>query len=905
MTTEKSRPQVKSFVTSQLPWILGAIMLVVFLATPKSWITPSGLQEASDISGWTPGPHALSPVTFLVTYPLRVLPPAIVPFALSLLSAVCAALVLVLLARSVALLPRDRTNEQRQREQNEFSILSIKAAWLPPLLAVLVCGLQLTFWENATEITGEFFDLLIFAYVIRCLLEFRINRRESWLIRFALVYGLGMANSWAMIGFFPAFLAAVIWIKGLSAFRVRFMLLMVIWGLIGLSVIFLMPAVNGLSHSAGVGFWETFRDNLTYDKLILTRFPRDVVLLLALTSLLPIFVIGIRWSPYFGDNSPTGIFVANLTIHFISGLFFIACLWVTLDPPISPRHRGFGISFLTFYYLGALSIGFFAGYFLLVFGPRPARSRPLHNPLARAITFLVIAAVWVLSVAVPALLVAHNLPYLIEKRNVLREYENYFAQIEQSLPPEGAVVLSDDFLHLGYLQSILSRQEKKSPYLLIDTGEMSRNPHYLGFLKKRNPEFQISNAWTNGVGADLGAIQLLEHLQQNHPIYYLQPSFGYFFERFYLEPSGLVYQLKNYPTNTWDVPLPTAEVIAKNQQFWKTTYDQVLPPLFKILETPETPANPTWWDDFLDQIRLKSERSPLIFPLGAFYSHGANYWGVELQRAGQLADAGKSFDQAQRMNPGNLPAFVNKAMNGALIAGKEQGVNPPKVVEERINEHGGWAQLLRVDGPVDEPNFRDELASAFATGGNYRQAVQQYHRIETLSPSSLAVRLQLAQLLIYIGSYTNEAPLGLPYADCYPEAMTKTKQVLSKFPDQPMALFLESVLYMQRKDYKEAIPPMTRLLATETNNYAARLNRAIAYYRMDDIQSAKPDYEIVVKGAPQAYQAYYGLGEIAYREKNTPEAIKNYELYLANAPKGTEEVKFVNARLKELKAGAP
>jgi len=66
------------------------------------------------------------------------------------------------------------------------------------MLAALACGLQITFWENATSGTGEMFDLLLFAYMIRCLLEYRVSGRTSWLARFAFVNGLGTADDWAM-----------------------------------------------------------------------------------------------------------------------------------------------------------------------------------------------------------------------------------------------------------------------------------------------------------------------------------------------------------------------------------------------------------------------------------------------------------------------------------------------------------------------------------------------------------------------------------------------------------------------------------------------------------------------------------------------------------------------------------
>ncbi|MDB6020670.1 MAG: Tetratricopeptide repeat protein, partial [Pedosphaera sp.] len=286
MITETESPRVRSFVTSVLPWLLGAGMLGIFLATLNRWVTPNSLNEVVDFANWSQRPHALGPVTFLITYPLRWLPVGVIPVALNVFSAVCAALVLALLGRSVVLLPHDRTHEQRQREQSEFSILTIPAAWLPPLLAVLICGLQMTFWENATEATGEMFDLLLFAYVIRCLLEYRINGRESWLIRLALAYGLGMADNWAMIGFFPAFLAAIIWIKGLGALNPRFMFQMLCCGLAGLLLIFLFPLLNRYTGNLHVGFWQSLRSTLSFDKAVLAHFPRDTVAVLALTSVL-------------------------------------------------------------------------------------------------------------------------------------------------------------------------------------------------------------------------------------------------------------------------------------------------------------------------------------------------------------------------------------------------------------------------------------------------------------------------------------------------------------------------------------------------------------------------------------------------------------------------------------------
>src|SRR5262249_44652760 len=138
-------------------------------------------------------------------------------FALNLFTAICAAVALTLLARSVALLlgavgspslaevgkladcgtvgpPRSTSAGEVGRDRQALPglpIAPLRISWVAPVLAVTLCGLQLSFWEHATAFTGEMIDLLIFAYVIRCLLEFRNDERESWLFRSAFIYSAG------------------------------------------------------------------------------------------------------------------------------------------------------------------------------------------------------------------------------------------------------------------------------------------------------------------------------------------------------------------------------------------------------------------------------------------------------------------------------------------------------------------------------------------------------------------------------------------------------------------------------------------------------------------------------------------------------------------------------------------
>ena len=170
MTTETRTDPRKTFAPRFLPWLLAVAAFAFYWFTLNRWVSLSSLDYVAKISGWTWQVEVTNPVLFFVTYPFHWLPAAQIPLALNVFSAVCAALTLGLLARSVALLPHDRTDAQRRREHSDFSFLTIGNAWLPPVLAALVCGLQLTFWEQATNWTGEIFDLLLFASVIWLLL---------------------------------------------------------------------------------------------------------------------------------------------------------------------------------------------------------------------------------------------------------------------------------------------------------------------------------------------------------------------------------------------------------------------------------------------------------------------------------------------------------------------------------------------------------------------------------------------------------------------------------------------------------------------------------------------------------------------------------------------------------------
>jgi tetratricopeptide (TPR) repeat protein len=963
----------RKFPLAVLPWLVAAGGLAVYLVTLNRWVSLGSLQQVARVSGWTWQPEVYGPLFWLLSYPFRWLPAHVIPFALNCFAAVCAALSLALLARSVALLPHDRTDEQRRQLAGDSALLSIRAAWLPPVLAALVCGLQLTFWEHATAISAppppwgtgsEMFDLLLFAYVVRCLLEFRADQRESWLLRAALVFGAAMTNNWAMVGFLPAFLVALVWIRGLSFFNLRFLARMGLCGVAGLSLYLLLPLVQ-LGADAAVPFWPALKANLAAQRNILTvlyQNGRQVVALLALTSLVPVFIISIRWASYFGDTSRLGVALATVMFHIVHALFLVACIWVALDPPFSPRNKGFGAPFLTFYYLGALVVGYCSGYFLLLFGGKSDR-RERVPPYRRLINRVVTAAVWSLLLLVPAALIYRNLPQIrITNSPMLKQYA---AQMAEALPAEHVVLLADDPRNLFLLQGYLAQSGKRKDYLFLDTASLLY-PEYHRFLKRQHPQVWESNP-PKGLtkrAEPLLLVKLLLDLARTNSIYYLHPSFGYYFEFFYQEPQGLVYQLTPYPTNRLLAPLPGKELIAENEAFWATANSQALQPLLAVIAPPASDREAGLLESLVAHAHLTRERNRDAASLAAIYSRALNYWGVEQQKCGELTNAAAQFERALDLNQDNLVAQVNLECNRNLRAGRMSSVQVSRSIEDQFGKYRNWEQVMGDNGPFDEPNFCYEQGRVFMHNNLYRQAASEFERVRVLAPEKLAASIWLAQLYVVsrmpaqalklieevraqpdlveavrsnrtellfvqasahlaqddlsgaeatVGSvlarYPNDTNLLSTAAQVYmnyrrySNALGIIERELALAPTNVNALVNKGYACIQIGDFERAIPPLTQVLAMDTNNYSALLNRAIASLRADKLEPAQQDYEVLQKAFPTAFQIYFGLGEIAWRRKDTNAAVRNYQLYLANAPTNSSEAKLVSARLQELKPG--
>jgi tetratricopeptide (TPR) repeat protein len=1017
----------RKFVRDSLPWAVGAAALVVYLATLNHWVTLSSLALVSKVTGWGWQPIHYQPLLLLLTYPFRWLPAGWVPVALNGFAAVCASLTLMMLARSVALLPHDRLELQRLLTQNEHALLSLPNAWVPVLLASVALGLQLTFWENAIAGTGDMLDLLLFACVLRCLLEHRISPQRSWLGWATFVFGMAMANNWGMVGFLPLFLVALVRLRGVKLFsfqsrgrrerfggqgaapslasdsrpvlrltqdgggfkvdaaraaaEFQFLLRMALLGLAGVCLVLVLPLVQAFSPDSSLSFWQGLHEAAGSYKATLhvffgqfLRHNRDIALLLAAVSLLPVLMLSIRWSAWALDTSQAQFDLAFFVFRMAHAFLLLVCVCTVFDLPFSPRQVslrfGLSLAFMPLYYLAALSIGYYSGFLLLLYGPGARQRLHRRSPMLRAAYRVVPKLVYLLGGLMLVGLLLKNLPAI--RAGSARHLEQYARLAVGSLPPEGAVVLSGDLARLALLQAELARQGKAERYVTVGTHALYVLPSYRAWVRQKYPGWwpelkteadtaqgKSAASATNAPLDGVALLQMMSRLARSNHIYYVEPGIEFLREKFYLEPHGLVHEMKLYPPYSLGGRLLSAAELAENEGFWKQAIESNVNPLVRLVTRPQLPQ-PDLKKSLTELERFRAPPPAQAQALARWYSSALNFWGVTLQRNGRPGEAAPCFMLAHELNPDNLPARVNLQSTSNLLAHVKMTVDRDQSFQDRLGDYVAWNPDLSDNGPFDEPSYCYHLARSLVNAGMLRQACQELERTKVLAPGDYAARLMLGEALLR-GGVLDQAlqavaemradpdlqPLGpaaevevallaarvwfaktnFPKAEAiinsllashpeaagvldraedlfttygsYSNALAIVERQLQSAPDNFAILIKKGGLSILSGDFSNAIPPLTRSLEL-TNTYEARLNRAYAYVRSGRLDAAEADYKELLRAFPTAYRAYYWLGEIAWQNKDTNAAVHYYQQCLSNSAAGAAEVNLVATRLKSL-----
>jgi tetratricopeptide (TPR) repeat protein len=461
-------------------------------------------------------------------------------------------------------------------------------------------------------------------------------------------------------------------------------------------------------------------------------------------------------------------------------------------------------------------------------------------------------------------------------------------------------------------------------------------------------------------------VDLLKRLSKSGALVYLHPSFGIFFEHFYAEPHGLLYQLQPYATDALLPPPLAPQVVTENETFWAQAAREVLPSILAVTKPQDPRAKPDLRKQLLKWLYLSEEPGGEAHAAGMIYSRALDFWAVELQKTGQLEKAVDRFALALELNPENVVAQTNLEYNKKFRAGQRTSVEMPKTVEDRFGKYSSWDQVLNLNGPYDEPSLCYAQGYMFVQKNLFRQAAQAFERVHAFAPDNLPSRLWLGQLNLVarkpertmelIRDYGEhperftlsavertdslcllakthfqlhepgpaeallESAIQATPADSYllanvvnvyteqerySNALVNLDRQLKLNPQDASALLNKGYVYIRINAFDNAIGAMTQLLTLQTNRGDALLNRAIAYLRTDRLDDARKDYEALLRIAPTAHQIYYGLGEIAFRRQDTNTAIKHYQSYLSNSIPGSVETKFIETRLQILKGGKP
>jgi tetratricopeptide (TPR) repeat protein len=119
-------------------------------------------------------------------------------------------------------------------------------------------------------------------------------------------------------------------------------------------------------------------------------------------------------------------------------------------------------------------------------------------------------------------------------------------------------------------------------------------------------------------------------------------------------------------------------------------------------------------------------------------------------------------------------------------------------------------------------------------------------------------------------------------------------------PLDPDALYWKGCSLMLLKDYEGAIPLLNQSLNTQTN-FQTAMTLGFTHVQLGNLDAARQAYERAAQSGSNAYQAYFHLAQVAYRQKDTNAAIKYVELYRSNAPPNLLDAGLVNDILAELR----
>ena len=940
-----------SFVSKKLPWLIGAAATLLYLATLAHWITPDSLENIANISGWNEHYETTRPLSASVFLVFHLLPESWIPLAANFFTSLCAALCLVLLARCVVLLRFDMSPEGDIRKTAQVGLLNIPSAWMPPVMAVLVCGLQLVFWEHATAATGEILALPLFAYAVRSLLEFRITQNETWLARGVVAYGAGMADNWVMIGYLPVLIAALIGMKSFGAFlNLRFLFRMALCGVGGILLCLLLPMVVTLSSSGADAMWAALTSHFKLLKQLLALLKLPQLRLFVVTGLIPFLILSVRWKSHTiqaADDTPQGVFMAKAMGHFVHAVLFVVALWLALEPALTPKILDLSAARLIHHFMWALAAGYCAGYVLLF-----KEGTVQRRPSKRAAT-----VIRLLLIAITTLLFWKNFGSIqITNSSALRAFTKSLAD---DLPQGNCAVLSEERRITMLLRGEIGSRGRAAEVMLVDTPQLIWPRHHqaqAALFGARWPKIVGTN--TTERVTPSGLVKFVVDLQEAEPVFYAHPSSGLFFEQFTGKPVRSLHQLVLRASGD----VGDGKELSETEQLWQVRWNSHVGKLAARIATMRSDAK-RWSKPSLKWLRVADRENATAEFLSGNYSKSLNYLGVQLLRAGHANEAKEWFQRAIQLNPVNISSLINLEVAERRSRGDTMRLKLDWTREQfsdAFDHYENWWGVIRRNGPVDEATFLMKSGLLFMSTSNPRQAAEAFVRCRQLSPNWPMAKLAETRARNALGEFSRAleladeletisdqftgaglAQLLLAHVTAHRglnrtnDAWNTVEHYVTRFPKQPPVISAAATVCSESKRFereielltalssigkvdadlltrvglvefrlgrhKPANESLTRALDLMPDDASVRLLRAAVRMAGGEFDAARADYEVLLKSADVSQQALFGLGNMAWLNQDTNAAIRYYEQFMSNNAAATPQTGVATERLKQMK----
>jgi tetratricopeptide (TPR) repeat protein len=122
-----------------------------------------------------------------------------------------------------------------------------------------------------------------------------------------------------------------------------------------------------------------------------------------------------------------------------------------------------------------------------------------------------------------------------------------------------------------------------------------------------------------------------------------------------------------------------------------------------------------------------------------------------LQRANHLKEAHARFAGAVRLNTNNFIAAVNLEYNNHLQKGDHRPVDSAELLYKALSLYRGLVPVLKLNGPMDEPELDLQFGQLLAEGKNFRQAAALFQRRLELLPGDAEAQLDMAKTYVDLG----------------------------------------------------------------------------------------------------------------------------------------------------------